>query len=305
MAAIAQGMDAASQVISLRQEADALSAALPSLMLQAEQIANTLSHGEHGRRRSGMGESFWQFRHYSPGDAANKVDWRQSAKSQSCFVRENEWQAAQSVWLWCDRSPSMEYCSAFARQTKQQRAAVLGLTLANLLMRGGERVGLLQPGGQPPSSGRAAFSRLAENMVLTPAGENDLPPQLALPRFAILVLIGDFLSPLEETAACIHAYAAKGIQGHLLQVLDPAEEDLPFAGRVRFEGLQGEGNLTIGRVEGLRGAYHNRILQHQEGLRALCRGAGWSFASHRTDRAPQLALLAQYQLLSGSTRMGR
>lgn len=306
MAAKAQGIDAAGQVISLRQRADALSAALPALTLQAEQIANTLSHGEHGRRRSGIGESFWQFRHYSPGDAANKIDWRQSAKSQGHFVRENEWQGAQSVWLWCDRSPSMEYCSAFTNHSKQQRAVVLSLALANLLMRGGERIGLLQPGGQPPSAGHAAFSRLAETMVLTPAAEHDLPPLLALPRFAKLILVGDFLAPLEETAACVQAYAAKGVQGHLLQVLDPAEEDLPFTGRVRFEGMQrGEGNLTVARVEGLRSAYHQRIQHHQEALRALCQGAGWSFASHRTDRPPHLALLALHQRLSGSARMGR
>jgi uncharacterized protein (DUF58 family) len=305
MAANAQGMDAVGQVTFLRRSADALSTTLPALMLQADQIANTLSHGEHGRRRSGIGESFWQFRQYSPGDAANKIDWRQSAKSQSHFVRENEWQGAQSVWLWCDRSPSMNYCSAFAMHTKQERALVLSLALAALLMRGGERIGLLQRGGQPPASGRTALSRLAENMVLSPAGENDLPPLLPLPRFARLVLVGDFLSPLEETAACVNAYAAKGVEGHLLQILDPAEEDLPFTGRVRFEGMQSEGSLTVGRAEGLRGAYHRRIQQHQDGLRALCRGIGWSFANHRTDRPPQLALLALHQLLSGSTRMGR
>ena len=91
----------------------------------------------------------------------------------------------------------------------------------------------------------------------------------------------------------------------MLQVLDPAEEDLPFTGRVRFEGLQEEGNLTLGRVEDVRAAYHHRMRQHQDGLRALCRMAGWSFATHRTDRPPQLALLALYQLLPGSTRKER
>lgn len=305
MAAKAQKKDAAGRINSLRRSADAQSAALPALMLHAEKIANTLSHGEHGRRRSGVGEAFWQFRHYSPGDEAGTIDWRQSAKSQSHFVRENEWQGAQSVWLWCDRSPSMEYCSAFAPQSKQERAFILGLALASLLMRGGERIALLQTNGPPPASGRAAYSRLAENMALGPHGGNDLPPVIALPRFARLVLIGDFLSPLEATAAIVNAYAAKGIQGHLLQVLDPAEEDLPFTGRVRFEGMQGEGNLTVGRAEDLRGAYHRRVRHHQEGLSALCRTAGWSFASHRTDRPPQLALLALHHLLSGSARRAR
>ncbi|MEQ1889973.1 MAG: DUF58 domain-containing protein [Alphaproteobacteria bacterium] len=305
MAAPSQESDAAGRVNALRRPADALSGVLPALMLQAEQIANTLSHGEHGRRRSGIGEAFWQFRHYSPGDAANKIDWRQSAKSQSHFVRENEWQGAQSVWLWCDRSPSMNYRSAFTSHSKQERALVLTLALASLLTRGGERTGLLRQGGPPPGSGRAACARLAENLVLLTPEEHDLPAMLPLPRFARLVLMGDFLSPLEETAAIVHAYAAKDVQGHLLQVLDPAEEDLPFAGRIRFEGMQGEGNLTVGRVEDVRSAYHHRIRQHQDGLRAHCRRSGWSFAAHRTDHPPQLALLALYQLLSGSTHMGR
>lgn len=305
MAANAQAMDAAGRINAVRRPAEILSSALPALMLQAEQIANTLSYGEHGRRRAGIGEAFWQFRHYSPGDAANKIDWRQSAKSQSHFVRENEWQGAQSVWLWCDRSPSMDYRSAFASQSKQDRALVLSLALGSLLLRGGERVGLLQPGQGPPSSGQTAFSRLAESLVLSPRTTEDLPPVLALQRFSRLVLVGDFLSPLEETAQLVHAYTATGIQGHVLQVLDPAEEDLPFTGRVRFEGMQGEGNMTVGRVEGLRSAYHRRIQQHQDGLRALCRGAGWSFANHRTDRPPQLALLALHQRLSGTLRAAR
>ncbi|MFZ5833891.1 MAG: DUF58 domain-containing protein [Pseudomonadota bacterium] len=305
MATNAQIKQPATQATALRQSADGLSAMLPGLMLQAEQIANTLSHGEHGRRRSGVGEAFWQFRHYSPGDSATMIDWRQSAKSQSHFVRQNEWQGAQSVWLWCDRSASMDYCSAFARQTKQERAWLLSLALANLLIRGGERIAMLEPGGRPPAPGRAACMRLAQGMIRAGAGATDLPPVLPLPRFARLVLIGDFLSPLEETAALIRGYAAKAVQGHLLQILDPAEEDLPFSGRVRFEGVQGDGDLTVGRVEDLREAYHQRVQAHQNGLRALARSTGWSFASHRTDRAPQLALLALYQYLSGSTRTGR
>lgn len=305
MTASAQGTEATGRLSALRPAADTMSAALPALMLQAEQIANTLSYGEHGRRRAGIGEAFWQFRHYSPGDEAAKIDWRQSAKSQGHFVRENEWQGAQSVWLWCDRSPSMAYRSAFASQSKQDRALILSLALGGLLTRGGERAGLLQPGAPPPASGRAAFSRLAENLVLTAPADADLPPELALPRFARLVLIGDFLSPLDEIAAIVRAYSAKGVRGHLLQVLDPAEEDLPFTGRIRFEGLQGETHLTVGRVEALRGAYHQRIQQHQDGLRALCRAAGWSFATHRTDRPAPLALLALHQTLSGATPMSR
>lgn len=303
MAETAQDREAAGSMISLRRAAGALSSALPGLILQAERIASTVSIGEHGRRRPGIGGAFWQFRHYSHGDAANKIDWRKSAKSERHFVPENEWQSAQSVWLWCDRSSSMNYCSAFASQTKRERALILGLALASLLMRRDERIGLLQQDGRLPASGRAANARLAENMVLGPGGESDLPPLLPLPRYARLVLISDFLSPLETIAALINMYAASGVKGHLLQIMDPAEEDFPFTGRVRFEGMKGEADVTIGRVEDLRGAYHLRLRRHQDGLRAACYAAGWSLANHRTERPPHLALLALHQVLSGSLRV--
>ena len=35
-----------------------------------------------------------------------------------------------------------------------------------------------------------------------------------------------------------------------------------------------------------------RFRRHREGLADIARAVGWSFGYHRTDRAPQLALLA-------------
>jgi uncharacterized protein (DUF58 family) len=282
----------------LRQDADALAAALPALMVQAEQIANTLVYGVHGRRRAGLGESFWQFRHYLAGDSAQKIDWRQSGKSQNYYVRENEWQGAQSLWLWCDRSASMSYRSEGTRQSKQERALVVLLALASLLLRGGERVGLLGRAGTAPQSSRLAFAWLVEALVLSHEAPVDLPPLQALPRFSRLVLAGDFLSPLEEIAARLNAFAGKGVKGHVVQILDPAEEDLPFEGRVRFEGMQGEGSLIIGRAQDLRVPYRQLMQGHQAGLRELCRALGWGYTLHRTDRPAQWALLSLYQALS-------
>ena len=113
-------------------------------------------------------------------------------------------------------------------------------------------------------------------------------------------MIGDFLSPLEEIDAIVRRYAAQGVKGYVLQVLDPAEESLPFAGRTRFEGLEGEGNLLVRRVETARGTYLDRIDAQIEGLKTLCRRAGWSFGGHRTDRPPESALLGAYMALSAT-----
>ena len=284
----------------MRQRAEQLAAPLPPLLVAAERVAATVAQGVHGRRRVGSGETFWQFRRYQSGDAASAVDWRQSAKRQSLFIRQNEWAAAESVWLWRDASPSMHYRSPLAATEKAERASLILLALAALLVRGGERVALLGE-GNAPTTGRAALDRLAAVLLLAgePAAEPSLPPVVGLPRFAQVVLIGDFLSPMGEIAELVRNYAAAGVNGHLLQVLDPAEEDLPFIGRTRFEGLEGEGSHTVGRADALRDAYGRRIRERRDALRGLCGAIGWSFSGHRTDRPPQTALLALYAALSG------
>ena len=99
-------------------------------MVAAERVAATVAQGVHGRRRVGQGESFWQFRPFLPGDALTRIDWRQSAKSDRDFVRETEWEAAQTVCLWRDGSPNMRWHSAGATTEKAARAELLLLALA-------------------------------------------------------------------------------------------------------------------------------------------------------------------------------
>jgi len=288
---------------ALRQRAEQLAHTLPPLMAEAERVASTVAQGVHGRRRVGTGETFWQFRRYQFGDSAQRIDWRQSAKSQKLFVRENEWEAAQSVWLWRDGSASMRYGSRFAQVSKLERASLLTLALASLLVRGGERVALLGSGARP-TTGRTALSRMAELLDASEREETadagaSQPPSEHLPRFSQVVLVGDFLAPLEEIESAVIGFAAAGIRGHLLQVLDPAEEELPFHGRTRFEGFEGDGELVVGRVEGLQVAYRQRMTARTEALTNQARRIGWSFSRHRTDRPPQTALLALYRAIAG------
>src|SRR5690606_38615776 len=127
----------------LREQAETLAEALPPLVTEAERIANTIAQGVHGRRRTGMGESFWQFRRFREGDTAASVDWRHSARSRHLYVRETENEAAESVWIWRDGSASMNYASDGAVTTKKDRATVLALALTSLLVQGGESVAAL------------------------------------------------------------------------------------------------------------------------------------------------------------------
>ena len=284
----------------LQHRAEQAAAELPPLLVAANRVASTVAQGVHGRRRVGQGETFWQFRQYQPGDAAQRIDWRESAKSQRLYVRETEWEAAQSVWLWRDASASMDYASARGLPTKRERADLLTLALAALLLRGGERVTLLGT-GVAPSHGRAVLNRMAQQLLREMRPQNKdggLPGIEPLPRYGQLVLIGDLLAPLDETERLVASYSAMGLKGYLLQVLDPAEETLPFDGRVRFEGMEREDPLLISRVETIREQYTDRLARHRAGLSAIARAAGWRFATHRSDKPPHTALLTLYMALA-------
>jgi uncharacterized protein (DUF58 family) len=283
--------------IDIHHRAEELAAGLPPLLVAAERVATTVSQGVHGRRRIGQGESFWQYRHYDTGDSAQLIDWRQSARSDHVYVRENEWEAAQSVWLWRDGSNSMQYRSDDALPTKRERTDLLLLAVASLLVRGGEFVALLGS-GRSPSTGRATLNQLATLFAQDDTPHVSVPSYELIARYARVVMIGDFLSPLEEIKPVIEAYSTQGIRGHMVQVMDPAEEALPFEGRVRFEGMEDEGGVLIGRSESVRDEYQEVLELHNQGLKALCASAGWSFAHHRTDHAPEPALLALFMLLS-------
>ena len=279
------------------------------MLVAAERVAATVAQGVHGRRRVGQGETFWQFRQYQPGDPATRIDWRESAKSQRLYVRETEWEAAQSVWLWRDPSASMDYSSASyiagaEWPAKRDRAELILVALASLLVRGGERLTLLGS-GLAPMTGRVALTRLVQLLGPRPGQVSatlGLPVYEPLPRAGQLVLIGDFLAPLDTVSEAVARFAGAGLKGHLLQIADPAEEDLPFAGRVRFEGVEERDQITIGRVETVREDYAERFRRHRAGLAEIARAVGWTFGHHRTDRPPHLALLALHAALSADRR---
>ncbi len=282
--------------------AEALASGLPALLVAAERVAATVSQGVHGRRRVGQGETFWQFRRYEFGDSTQQIDWRQSAKSSPVYVRETEWEAAQSVWLWRDGSASMDFKSSDRGVLKSERAALLLLALASLLVRGGERTALLGT-GMTPSTGRSVLAQFWSMLETNTATAENLPLIETLPRYARMVWFGDFLSRPEELDAIVKAYANHGVKGHLVQILDPAEELLPYEGRVMFNGMEsGDGDVLIRRVENLRKDYQRELAHHNDALKAVVRRYDWSLTTHRTDHAPEPVLMALYMLMSEAAR---
>lgn len=284
--------------LRLQNRAEALASRLPPLLLDAERVASTVAQGLHGLRRAGQGDNFWQYRPYMPGDPAASIDWRRSAKSQSLFVRQNEYEAPQTLWLWTDTSESMDYRSKKKYPSKVRRGALLLLSLIALLHRSGERFAILAS-GIPPMTGKSGLYRATEFIIDENRTTPSLPPFYILPRHSQTVFIGDFLSPLKDIKKLVQQYASLNVKGHLLQILDPAEERLPFSGRVIFEGLEKEdGTQEVKRVDSVKSSYQRRLNAHKRGIAAIARTAGWTYSYHRTDRPPEAALMELYMALS-------
>jgi uncharacterized protein (DUF58 family) len=291
---------AASGAAELEHSAHELAERLPDLVIDARRVAQTVAHGIHGRRRTGPGETFWQFRPYESSDSAHLIDWRRSASSDHVYVREREWEAAHTVWMWADLSPSMDFKSHLAPITKRDRALVLMLAAAELLVRGGERVGII--GMTRPTGSRKVAMRLAEAILaqgFTSQATKSHPPSQPLPRYCDALLLSDFLAPIESIRARIELLAGAGAKGHLVQVLDPAEETLPYEGRAEFMSPSGRERYLADRTESLRETYQRRFAAHRAALEEMAKRLGWSFLVHHTDRPASEPLLTLSMRLAG------
>ena len=288
-----------------RETESALSLAnrMPHLVLEARRVAANLSHGIHGRRHAGAGETFWQFRPFVTGEAAHRIDWRRSARDDRLYVREREWETAQTVWFWIDRSASMGYVSDLAQAPKIERAIVLGLALADSFVEAGERVGML--GLMSPRATRRIAETMAQTLVTDRSAlEEDLPPQAPVAPQHEAVLISDFLSPTREITAMVEGISSRGARGHLVMIVDPVEETFPFQGQAVLHDLEDGLSLRIGDAISWGRAYRLRIEQHREELQELARRRGWTLTIHRTDRPASEAALRVMTLVSTSRGTG-
>jgi len=286
------------QAASLRARAELLAAPLPPLLARADQLAGIVTMGEHGRRRAGMGADFWQYRPLQQGDSARDVDWRRSARGDTRFVRQHEWQVAQTVMMWVDRAASMRFASADALPSKDVRARLLALATAILLDRGGERVGLLGD-GPAPRRGRAQVTRIAQALEHDEPGDYGLPAAAGMVAHGQAVMLSDFMGDFAPLQEALTAAADKGVRGVLVQVLDPAEEAFPFRGRTRFQSIGGSLSHETLKADALRPRYLERLRERKAALDGLARLTGWQYLCHHTDDSAVSALSWLWRAVDG------
>lgn len=264
-----------------------LAGKMPALLLEADRVAQTFMRGVHGRRKTGQGETFWQFRPYQAGDAPRDIDWRQSAKRDEVFTRQLEWEAAQTLWLYRDPSASMNFSPSARLKTKKEYAEILLLALSIAALAGGEQVALLGAGLRPQAHERA-IERIFEYLPQQKDLQEGAAPVSAQSN---VLLISDFYMPLPPLAAFCGDLAQRGARGVLLQICDPAEETLPYDGRVRFQDAETGAEQLISDVSAIRADYAEKFAAHRVALGDMARALGWQFLTARTDEKPEDVLL--------------
>lgn len=277
-------------------EAAKLAGHLPGLLLEAEKIAHTVMRGVHGRRRVGLGETFWQFREYQAGDSSRDIDWRQTAKREDVYIRQLEWEASQSVWLYRDASASMQYRSSDKLLRKKDYAEILLMALAMLILDGGEQVGLLGTTLAPQAHAGAA-QRLHD--YLPGQKEFDTPGRSVAAR-SHLVMFSDFYFTLDRLRQFCAPMAEKEVRGLLVQVVDPAEETLPFTGRIKFHDIENAqaAPVTVSQVDAVRAEYQQKFAAHRAALGDMARGFGWRLLTVSTADRPEKLLADIYGILA-------
>lgn len=273
---------------SALHQAASLAGNLPGLLLEAQRAAEIVMRGQHGLRKAGAGEAFWQFRNWQPGDSSRDIDWRQTGRRDEVFVRQTERESAQVLWLFRDGSGSMNYKSKAGLHTKKDYAEILLLALALLTQDAGEKAGLL--GGEAVSQIHRICEALPLQTHMTEAGG-------PVPSHSRVVMFSDFYFPVEELAAFCEKLALRRVEGLLVQVCDPVELSFNFQGRVKFIDVETPDTTTIPRVESLHEAYAAKFQEHKAALEKSAAEWGWGFQACSTDMPPEAALLSLYERL--------
>lgn len=290
--------------LSYRYKAEGAAAGLPGMIAAAEHAAKSVLAGDHTQRKPGTGEKFWQFREYDVSDRPQDIDWRQSAKGDRLFVREKEWQTTQTALIWCQHNAGMDYRSHNSLPPKQEAAVILSLAMGLLLSRAGEQIAALE-GAALPGRSELAIQKLGEQLLENHT--DDLPGKRMrkIPNRSSLILIGDFLAPIEEIRRSFDFMAGPSENALVIQVLDPAELTLPFDGRVILERAGSHEKHPVDNVETIRAAYQERMRKHMDEIKEYCRKHRWHWLLHTTDRNLRDTLFDAWMAMTPESFHGR
>jgi uncharacterized protein (DUF58 family) len=269
-----------------------------NLELRARVVVEGFWNGIHRSPYHGFSAEFTEYRQYTPDDDPRYLDWRVFARSDRYFIKKFEDETNLRCHLVADQSRSMNYGSV--GYTKAEYAATLAATLGYFLYLQGDGVGLLTFDDHVreylPARHRTGHLRHLMFALEKPAsgGSTDLGAPLKrlveiVRKRGLIVLLSDFLAPVERLDQDLSALAACGHEILAIQVLDPAEVNFEFKSPAMFEDVESGRRLFID-PPAARKEYLGKLEKHRAVLRATCQRLGISWQSLATDRPLEMVL---------------
>ncbi len=285
-------------------------ARIRSLELRAKLVIEGLWKGMHRSPYHGFSVEFSEYRPYAQGDDPRYIDWKVLARSDRTFIKKFEDETNLRCQFVVDRSRSMQFGTTALN--KADYAATLAATLAYFLMQQGDAVGVTTFGPTllehlPARNRPGHLRRLMLELERPVAGEGtslDLSlKQLAevLRKRGMVCLITDLLAPLEKVERQLGYLAAMGHDVVLFHVMDRAEIDFRFDKPVHFQDIESRQERFVD-PSAIRQDYLNRLNQHLEMVRNLCRRQGIEYHWVPSDRPVEEALVS---FLSNRTQQGK
>ena len=275
-------------------------AQIADLGLRSRRLVEGGISGQHRSPFHGFNIEFAAYRDYNPGDDLRRLDWRVYARSDRHFIKQYEQETNVRVTFVVDASASMNYQGARAALSKFDYAATLVVTLAMLLARQQDPVGLVlfdQEAGTilPPSATQSQVTVLTDLLQnCQPARQTDLGGLIRtltdrIKKRGLLVIVSDLFTDLDAVYDGLNRLRFLGHEVLVLQVLDRDEVDLPFDGPTVFRDIEGDEEL-FAEPGAFRKAYQQAITDFLDGVQRECGARGYDHVRFCTDEPLGAAL---------------
>lgn len=272
---------------------------LRSLELRARTVVEGFWHGLHRSPFHGFSVEFTEYRDYSVGDDPRSIDWKVYARSDRHVIKKFEDETNVRCHLLVDQSRSMDFGTR--GHTKAAYAATLAATLGYFLHQQGDAVGLMSFDEEVreflPARNRPGQLRQLMIALERPARGHGTNLERPLERIAalvrrrgLMVLISDFLAPLDELERRLAGLTASGHDVEVFQVRDPAESAFDVPKAALLEDAESGRTLYVDPAA-VRETYLQRRQAHDTALEALCLRMGVGRMLLETTQPLELALL--------------
>ena len=267
---------------SLFTSSERISNLLPSLLSHSSILLKNIYAGLHSTRFAGKGENFWQFKEYTLGESVVNIDWRKSASSKKILIKENEKELSKTIYLYFDRSLSMNYKSKGVLYSKFFFSALFTLTLCKLFSNNKEKVFIFNSDNKPINC--SANINNFDKSFLSNKNKHSFPIINHFKDNSLCIFFSDFLFEIREFENLLIKFKKKGILGHIIQVLDPLELNLKLHSTALLNDLETNETLLFNKDKDIENQYNIKIKELEQSLRNIASNSNWKYYKYSTDK---------------------